>query len=166
MHNQESFSPMTPGVWRRGNGTAIQVRPRGLRTSTSRTTATNLVSTPRRRFSTMSNLLKKRRPTASEAQVGPSSCMASNYHRIHDLTDFPSEEAAAHRWDKDASRHCQGVGRCFSPSQVVFGMHRRTDQTLRSPLPSNRTAVWLTPHPRNTKTSKKSLGTLSHGSPS
>ena len=92
----------------------------------------------------MSNLLRKRRPTVNEAQIEPSSCTRPTHHTIRKLTYYPSKEAAAHRWDKDASRHCQGINRRFPPSQIVFGVHRCPCQTLRSPFPSNRAAISLT----------------------
>ena len=125
-----------------------------------RTTTTNSVSTPHRRLSTMSNFLRRRRPTADEAQTGPSSCTRSNYRQICKLTDFSSEEAAVHRWDKDASGHRQGVSRCFWPSQVVFGMYRCADQTLRSALPSNRAAISLTRSSQEFKDVEDKLGDL------
>ena len=122
--------------------TIHQVGPRGAGTSTLRTTPTIL--TFRGHLSTMSNLLKKRRPTVSGSQNWQSSCTRLDHRQIRDLTDFPSEKAAVDRCDEDASRHRQGVSRCLSPPQVVFGRHLCTDQTLRSPFPSNRAATLLT----------------------
>ena len=75
-------------------------------TSTLRTTATDLVSTTHRRLSTMSNLLRKRRPTTSGAQIGPSSCTTSNYYQIRKFTNLHSEETATNRRDEDYSRYC------------------------------------------------------------
>ena len=57
----------------------------------------------------MSNLLRKRRPTASGTAIEPSSCASPGYYRIPNLTVFNSEETTAYRWSKDASRHRKGV---------------------------------------------------------
>ena len=42
-----------------------------------------------------------------------------------------SQETAIHRCRQDVGRHREGVDRCFSAPQVVFGRHQRTDQALR-----------------------------------
>lgn len=72
----------------------------------------------------MSKLSRKRRdPTVSGVEIGPSSCTRSNYHQIYRLMDFRSEEATARRWEKDTSRH-RGRDYCLGPSQNVFAQHR------------------------------------------
>ena len=92
----------------------------------------------------MSNLLRKRCPTASGVQIGSSSCRRSDHCQICKLMDLHSEEAVTYRCNKDISRHCEGVSRCMCPSQIVFGMYQCTDQALRSEFPHQIAAAPLT----------------------
>jgi hypothetical protein len=42
-----------------------------------------------------------------------------------------SQETTIHRCRQDVTRHFQGIFRCVSTPQVVFGRHQRADQALR-----------------------------------
>ena len=92
----------------------------------------------------MSNLLRKRRPTASGTAIGPSSCASPGRYRILNLTISSSKETTVHRWNKDASRHRKGVCRRLSAPQIVFGRHQCAYQTLRRASLSNRASTLLT----------------------
>ena len=71
-------------------------------------------------------------------------CLAE--HRTPKLTHFPSEEAAILRWDEDVSTICEGVIRCFSTPQIVFGRYQCPHPTPRSAFSPNRAPISLT-HP-------------------
>ena len=79
----------------------------------------------------MSSLLRKRRLTVSGTAIEPSSCMSSGCSHIPNLTIPNSKETTARRWDKDASRHREGVCRRLFAPQIVFGRHQCAYQTLR-----------------------------------
>ena len=119
-------------IRRRGDDPPIQVCPRGTGASILQTTTTNyLASTTHEPLQTMSNILRKRRPTASGTGIEPSSCANSGYDSSPNLLTSHSEKTAAHRCNKDVVRHRKGIGRCSSPPQVMFGRHQCTHQTLR-----------------------------------
>lgn len=128
--------------------------------STLRTTTTNQVPTPRRRLSTMSNLLRKRRSMTNETQIGLSSCTRSTRHRLRKLMDFRGQEAAAGRCGGGASGHRRGVGRCLWPSQIVLGTYQCTNQTPRSLFPLNGAATLLMHSSQEFKDIEEKIGDL------
>ena len=86
----------------------------------------------------MSNILRKRRPTASGTGIEPTSCTHPRYHPILVTLMTPrSEEATVHRRDENAAGHCEGVSRRSSAPQIVFGGHQRAHQTLRCAFSSD-----------------------------
>ena len=92
----------------------------------------------------MSNPLRKRRQTASETAVGPSSCANPGCHCIPNLTISNSKETADYRWNKNASRHRKGVCRRLSAPRIMFGRHRCPYQTPPRASLSNRVSTLLT----------------------
>ena len=151
-----------PGKCYRFDCTAIEAHgPRGKHSSILRTTKTNCPNhTSYEQLQNMSSILRKRRPTASGTEIGPSSCTNRGYYRSSSLTTFPSEKTAIHRCGKDVTRHRKGVCRCSPAPQIVFGRDLRTHQTLRSAFLSNRAAISLTYPSQQSKDIEDKLGDL------
>ena len=101
-------------------------------------------STSRRKLQTMSNFLRKRRPTPGGTGIGPSSRTRPDYYHNPNLMTLCSEETTAHRHDKDTARHRNGVSRRPSAPQIVFGRYQCARQTLRSAFSPNDASASLT----------------------
>ena len=150
-------------VWRCGNNATIQTsQARGAvwASQPSRRRQRAWFQTSRKPTSTMSKILRKRRPTASGVEIGPNTCTRLGYYHIHNLKVFCSEETAAHRCGKDVTRYRERVDRCFSASQIVLGGHRCAHKTLRSAFRLDRLAIPLIYPSQESKDVEEKLGDL------
>ena len=123
-------------------------------------TTTNLTPTPHRRLPTMPNPPKRQLSTAGEAEIAPSSCTRSDYHRICRLLTPHSKEAKVHRCDESAARYCKRVCRCFSASQIMLGRHQCAHKTLRCASQPDRATISLIHSSQESKDVRDKLGDL------
>lgn len=108
----------------------------------------------------MPNVLRKRRPTASEAGIEPSICTNPGPPHNPTLTISHSEETATHRCYEGGSRCRKRVVWLVPSPPIVFGRDQCHYQTLRRALLSNIAPPLLTDLSQESKDVENELGDL------